>query len=573
MKILRKIKVKVKITIAFLIIVLIIGVVGAIGMNSLKKSNLNSENMYNNNLQGVHALIDMQENLAMVNTNILQLMYVRDDSKKASILKNIQGNTEQDSNYVTQYEKLPMDNSEKALFEKYKVQLQEFRTEKEKVLTLINNNNFDEAAIQYKQMSGKWDPMFSSIDNLIKINVNKAKITNAENEKVYNIANTNIIIFLIIGIIAAVVLALILSREIINPLSIISSFAERISKYDFSTAITIIGTDEFSKTGIALNTAQKNVSNLIKTIMDNSQDMSASSEELSAMVQELNANFQNIDMAIKGITNGVQETSASSQEIGASVEEVDASINQLSERAMEGSNNSVQSKERAREVQSRGEESVKEIKEVYVKTRDKIVKAIEDGKVVENIGAMSDTIAAIAEQINLLALNAAIEAARAGEHGKGFAVVAEEVRKLAEQSSEAVTGIKDTIAKVQDAFKNLSSNSNEILKFINEDMYSQFEIFRGMGEQYYNDANFVSAMSEEIAAMTEEITATVGQVSDAMQNMGEIAQKSSDGAETIQQGIDDAAMGVEQVAKTSQSQAELAQKLNEIVQKFKIQSA
>ena len=67
---------------------------------------------------------------------------------------------------------------------------------------------------------------------------------------------------------------------------------------------------------------------------------------------------------------------------------------------------------------------------------------LKNGKVVDNIKIMADTIGSIAEQTNLLALNAAIEAARAGEQGKGFAVVAEEVRKLAEQSSQAVTGIQ-----------------------------------------------------------------------------------------------------------------------------------
>ena len=155
-----------------------------------------------------------------------------------------------------------------------------------------------------------------------------------------------------------------------------------------------------------------------------------------------------------------------------------------------------------------------------------MLKAIEDGKIVDNIKIMADTIASIAEQTNLLALNAAIEAARAGEQGKGFAVVAEEVRKLAEQSSEAVTGIQDTIVKVQDAFKNLSENGSDVLIFINENVDPQFEEFENVGNQYYNDSDFVSQMSEEIASMSEELTATVDQVSQAVQNMSETSQKS-----------------------------------------------
>ena len=162
------------------------------------------------------------------------------------------------------------------------------------------------------------------------------------------------------------------------------------------------------------------------------------------------------------------------------------------------------------------------------------------------------------------------EAARAGDHGKGFSVVAEEVRKLAEESSQAVINIQDTIAKVEGAFKSSIDTGSDILEFINKNVEEQFNDYSEVGNKYYNDSNFVSDMSEEIAAMSEEITATVGQVSEAVQNMAGVAQKSSEQAETIKESMNETTKAIEQVALTAQSQAELAQKINEIVHKFKI---
>ncbi len=266
----------------------------------------------------------------------------------------------------------------------------------------------------------------------------------------------------------------------------------------------------------------------------------------------------------------MQESSATTEEISASFQEVDSSINVLSSKAMEGSNNANEFKGRATEVKNNSEKAIAETKNLYDIKQKNMEKAIEDGKVVDSIKIMADTIGSIAQQTNLLALNAAIEAARAGEQGRGFAVVAEEVRKLAEQSSEAVINIQDTIGKVQNAFKSSIDTGSAILEFINTKVQEQLDAYGKTGNQYYNDSDFVSKMSEEVAAMSEEVAATVGQVSEAIRNMAEASQKSSEEAVTIKEGMYETTRAIEQVAVTAQSQAELAEKLNEVIKEFKI---
>ncbi len=378
------------------------------------------------------------------------------------------------------------------------------------------------------------------------------------------------IFLLIASLFVSIILASIVSKQIVNPLIMIKDFALRLSSYDFSHQINFKSKDEFGETAAALNKAQENVSSLVKLIVEDSENIGASSEELSATVEELFSKAVIIDESIDSISNLIQENGAVTEEISASMEEVDGSVNILSEKSMDGSNISNSAKKRAEEVKHSSEDAIKETREIYNEKKEKMEKAIEDGKVVESIKIMTDTIGDIASQTNLLALNAAIEAARAGEQGKGFAVVAEEVRTLAEKSSEAVKNIQETISKVQNAFKSSIEAGTDMLDFINTKVNFQLDSYGETGNKYYDDSEYVSQMSDEIAAMSEEITATVGQVTEAVQNISISSQESSEKAEDIRESMKEATKAIEQVAQSAQSQAELAQKLNEMVQMFNI---
>lgn len=365
-----------------------------------------------------------------------------------------------------------------------------------------------------------------------------------------------------------------ISKKITEPIVLTTKLVKKTSELDLTDDSScnhlLESKDEIGQLANAFIIMKKEFVDLIKNILGSSQDLSAASEELSATVEEITAKFQEINDETKKIAEKVNATSNNAEEINTSVEDVGENINSLSERSKEGKEISTQSKERALKVQEEGTKAIQNIENVFNEKEKGILLAIEEGKIVEDVKMMADTIASISSQTNLLALNAAIEAARAGEHGKGFAVVAEEVRKLAEQTSASVVSIQDTIGGVQNAFGNLSKNSKEIIGFIREEVTPQLENMGNMGIQYYKDANFISSMSSEIAAKTEQLTTTIAQVNDGMNNMSKLAQNSSDSTNVIKESIHEVSVGVEQIADTAQNQAEMAQSLNETVLKFKL---
>ncbi|MDI6619206.1 MAG: methyl-accepting chemotaxis protein [Clostridiales bacterium] len=570
MAFLKNVNVKIKLILMYLCVALLIVAVGVIGSLSLKTIDYNSEEMHNNRLKTVYVLTDMKQNLTQIKADILELIYVNDASSKANLEKDIQQNIDESNKYEEICEKMPKSDAEKQEWPIFRGKLEEYVTVEKTVIEYIDKNDHDEALFQYKNIPVISSSMFTSLDKIINANLESAKSKNAQNYLIYINSNRAILLLMAFGLLLAVILGLITSGDINKQLLNMVNQAESLAKFDLSKNILTKRKDEFGKTGRALFEAQKNIKQLVQEMMGNAKKIQGSSNELSLAIKELTSASQNISSSAVKIIEGTQNTSASSEEISASVQEVDANINGLSQKAAEGNGNAVKSKEKATDMQKKVEHAVEDVKKLYEEKKQKLIAAIEDGKVVDNISVMADTISNIARQTNLLALNAAIESARAGEQGKGFAVVAGEVKKLAGQSANAVGAIQDTVLKVNEAFKNISENSNEILQFINVNVDQQLEELKNVGEQYYNDSSFLSSMSEEIASMSQELAAAVGQVNQAAQGMAGTAQVSFESADKIKGSIDKTAKAIEQVAKAAQNQSELARRLNEMVRKFKI---
>ena len=408
----------------------------------------------------------------------------------------------------------------------------------------------------------------------------------------------SIINIVILTIIISVFIFSIMNRLIIKPIKAATLMLKDIAegKGNLTQTIDIKSNDElgelanyFNEFIYSLNIMIKSIKNIVEKSKDLSSSFAASSHQSSSALEEISRNIESINnkifnldqqvvlsnkasgdvkIFIAGVTDHISSQSSAITESSAAIEEMSSSINNIAQNSEE----KLRITKELEEIAFSGANDMTMTIDIIKKVTDSAQVMMEMIKVINEI----------ASQTNLLAMNAAIEAAHAGEKGKGFSVVADEIRKLAEDTSDNSKNISSSLKNVLDYIHESEETTNKtgksftnIVDKIKLVTSSMLEMKEGMSE--------LAASSNQIMVSLKEIIETTTNVKDASLKMNEeverisysleslenISMETKGGMQEIEIGIREVFKGAEEVSRAGLENAENIEELERLVSQFK----
>ncbi len=375
---------------------------------------------------------------------------------------------------------------------------------------------------------------------------------------------------LALGVVWTGLLGWIAARWLVKPLLHLTNAANKASSGDLQVQVMPTSSDdEIRALGLSFAKMIEGLREIINEISVNYKVTDLQVSELRTAIEQAASHIERITATVEDISQGAERQSRSSEAMYASVEQVTRltqNINNMAHSAQEMSGEMTDTiEENTKAIQS----LVEGMQRLAALNQESIhaVQSLEDNA--NQIGDISAVVGELANQTHLLALNASIEAARAGEQGRGFAVVAGEVKKLAEQSSQAVDNINRLINQIQSEVSNAVNKISEQYVVASEES-AHGEAASSALHRIIGEADKVAKTVDHIASMVTDQAHEVETAFHEAQDVALIASKIYTGTKGVFDSIQEQTAVMQEIAASSVTLRDQSAKLNKQIEYFKL---
>ncbi len=410
----------------------------------------------------------------------------------------------------------------------------------------------------YKTIYWPWQDIGGKNGGMLFVGFSNEELVKNEYETIFS--------FLAVGSIVGIgmiILGVYVSKAIAKPLVAATDYAEFVAAGDYEKELHYVSKCEIGKLVVALRNMVESICKSIDSAENSALEAQKQSEhakccmedaesakliaedgqgrlmQASSKIEEVVGQIHNfakkLNLQIQSATENAEGQLSQVSSCTVAMEQMNVAVLEIAKNSSIVSEGSREAKVRAEQGAKITEKSSEALVVVQGENNNMQSAMNELRKEAESIGTVITVINDIADQTNLLALNAAIEAARAGEAGRGFAVVADEVRKLAEKTTQATHEVSIVIESIQTKTREnaiLVDNSTKILNETSQLMGESGEALQKIVDEATSTAEQISEIataaeeqsstSEAISSSLDVINAGASQTVESMQNASQV---------------------------------------------------